>query len=146
MLPGIGEIWRWAEFYRESQTGVWLPKFALVLGYTKGGDVVMRLLTSQETLRSKDGCSHDSIRPGFYVGVIDAAGRLHEPSWVDLREFDDIEEPYWTRIVEIGQATLESRIPRQMMCDILLCAISAPDTQKIQQAAMYDARAKLGCS
>src|SRR5690242_4543678 len=99
MPPGIGEVWRWDAFYSDPDSGAPLPKFVVVMGHADGGDIVLRLLTSRETLRSTAGCSHDSVRPGFYIGVVDPAARLNKPTWIDLREFDDVELADWDDLV-----------------------------------------------
>jgi hypothetical protein len=145
MPPALGQVWRWADFYPDRETGELLPKYVAILALAQGGDVVMRLLTSQENLRSRAGCSHDSTRPGFYLGVLDPHGRLHEQSWIDLREFDNIDQPIWDRLVGEAKLTHELDLSIDVLCEILQCAIGAPDTTRQQQIAMYASRAQLNC-
>lgn len=145
MPPALGEVWRWADFYCDRETGEALPKYVAILALPQGGDIVMRLLTSQESLRSRVGCSHDSIRPGYYLGVLDSTSRLHEQSWVDLREFDNVDQPDWDRLVRGGKLTRELSLRAEVLCEVLQCAIGAPDTTRLQQVAMYKSREQLRC-
>jgi len=138
-------VWCWDAFYTDPDTGAPLPKFVVVLAHAPGGDIVLRLLTSREALRPQTACSHDSVRPGFFIGVVDAASRLNKPTWIDLREFDDVEQARWDRLVRDGILTQLALIEQELLCEALLCAIGAPDTQRQQQNAMYAAREALGC-
>lgn len=142
MSPALGEVWRWADFYRDRETGELLPKYVAILALSHEGEVTMRLLTSQESLRPRV-CSHDSVRPGYYLGVLDPTGRLHEQSWIDLRAFDDVEQSDWDRLIRDGKLTRELSLQSQVLCEALLCAIGAPDTTRQQQTAMYGSRAQL---
>jgi hypothetical protein len=145
MPPALGEVWRWADFYNDRQTGEPLTKYVAVLAFTQGGDIVARLLTSQESLRSRAGCSHDPIRPGYYLGVLDPNGRLHEQSWVDLRELEDVDPRDWDGLVRAGKLAHELNLTPAVLCEVLQCAIGAPDTTRQQQVAMYASRTQLQC-
>lgn len=145
MPPRIGEVWCWDDFYKDPDSGAPLPKFVVVLAFAASGDIVLRLLTSRETLRPQTACSHDSVRPGFFLGVIDPATRLNKPTWIDLRELDDVESEEWDELVADGTLTPVLQLGQAILCDALICAIGAPDTQRQQQNAMYTAREALGC-
>lgn len=145
MLPACGWIWRWDRFYPDARTGELLPKYLLVLAHSRGGDIVVRLLTSRAALRGDQQCSHDDTRPGYYLGVIDPTVGLGKETWLDLREFDDVEPANWDKNVAAGALAQVAQLPNEVMCSLLLCAIGAQDTQRQQQEAMYATRAMLGC-
>lgn len=146
MPPALGEVWRHSSFYQNSE-GTWLPKFMLVLGFTAGNDVVIRLLTSQATLRADQGnpCSHDLTRPGYFLGVLDANRGLGSNSWVDLRYADDIDDRAWDRTIERGVLTSVLTLQPAVLCPLLVCAMSAPDTERQQEKSFANSRQLLGC-
>lgn len=145
MLPAYGGVWKWDRFYTDESTGEELTKYIVVLAHSRFGDIVLRLLTSQSALRGVGPCNHDETRPGYYLGVVDPAVGLGKESWLDLRGYDDVEPETWDARVRDGVLTQVACLPNDVMCPALLCAIGARDTQKQQQAAIYETRAAIRC-
>jgi hypothetical protein len=144
MAPAPGEVWLWNDFY-VADDGRACPKYAVVLAITRGGDIVLRLLTSRSNLRPIEcKCSHDHP-PGYHLGVLDPEGRLHAESWVDLRDLDDIDPSVWRSLVASGKLSRQLCLDAQLLCNALACAAEAPDTTRHQRAAMYETRAQLRC-
>jgi hypothetical protein len=138
-----GQIYRHPSFYRD-ESGRWQPKYLLVLGQSIAGDIVFRTLTSKSHARPENPrCYHGNPRPGYFLGVL--GGRLSANSWVDLGPDNDYDSVQFQEMMELGQLELEKTLEKAVICDVLLCAVNAPDTTGYQSEAIWSSRSALGC-
>ena len=145
-LKGLrpGTLLHHARFYADKASGVLKPKFLLVLAATRGGDVVIRLLTSQQHGRlEQPPCYHGLPYPGFYLGVIDPALGLGRKSWLDLRGLDDADGIELRQAMEDGVVTIVTALEEATIRGALECAAAADDTTQAQAKAIRDQLAAL---
>jgi hypothetical protein len=145
-LKGLrpGTILRHARFYTDKASGVLKPKFLLVLAATRSGDVVIRLLTSQQHGRPEQPpCYHGLPYPSFYLGVIDPALGLGKKSWLDLRGLDDADGDGLGKAMNDGVVTVVMALDEATIRGALECAAAADDTTQAQAKAIRDQLAAL---
>lgn len=144
MKPRIGDVFLHNAYYRETESGPWLPKYMVVLGHTRAGDVVYRLLTSQHKVgRPTAGCSHDVPYPSFALDTL--GGLMSKPTWVDMREADDFDVDAFVSMRSGGTIVHHCVMPGPILCAVLDCVARADDTTVSQASSIRDARATLGC-
>lgn len=142
-MAAVGEVWRHDRFYLDRTTGEMLTKYMMVLA-VRGGDIVVRLLTSRRNGRSvMPECSHADPYPGHYLGVL--GGELAKDSWLDLRSLDDFDVAYFYNKQQAGQMEHVHTLNGPALCSALLCAANADDTTRRQRDAIFDSRYRLGC-
>ncbi len=134
-----GEIYRHAQYYIDLD-GKPKPKFFLVLALTKGGDLVLRLLTSKPRPRAPP-CNHGAPYPSYYLGIL--GGTLSQESSVDLRPHDDLDGDAIALWMRKGIVTATLQLDAQTLCVVLECAAAAADTTTAQERAMRDVLATL---
>lgn len=68
-----GTVLHHSRFYLDKATGEYKPKFLVLLAPMRGGDWVVRLLTSQhaDVRPEHPPCHHGDPYPGFHLGVLD---------------------------------------------------------------------------
>lgn len=145
----VGSVWKHRAFYQDASSGHGMPKYLVVLGMVNG-DILARLLTSKEGLRSTNTatpCSHDQTRPGYFLGVLTPnKDPLPANSWLDLRGLDEIDGASWADLLTQNMLAPVLHLSAQVMCPLLTCAISAEDTTRRQAAALHASRQALGCT
>lgn len=140
-----GTVLHHSRFYLDKATGEYKPKFLVLLAPMRGGDWVVRLLTSQHAdLRPEQPpCHHGDPYPGFYLGVLDPANGLGKKSWLDLRGLDDADAADMSRSLEAGILTEITTLPAHLLKPALACAAGADDTTRAQEQALRDQVAAL---
>jgi len=140
-----GTVLRHSRFYLDKATGEYKPKFLVLLAPMRGGDWVVRLLTSQhaEVRPERPPCHHGELYPGFYLGVPDPASGLGKKSWLDLRGLEDAKATEIRRLLEAGILTIVMTFPVELLKSALACAAGADDTRQAQERALRDQLAAL---
>jgi len=134
-----GEIYHIPNFYIDPDTGALRPKYLLVLAIYADGDLVARLLTSRPHGRPEDPpCFHGDPYPGFYLGV--PGHPLTDPTWVDLRAFEDVDGRDMINRIAHG-ATLSLSLPQELLIDVVTCVAAADDTTRGQEVVLRNALA-----
>lgn len=135
-----GTVLHHSRFYLDKATGEYKPKFLVLLAPMRGGDWVVRLLTSQhaDVRPEQPPCHHGDPYPGFYLGVLDPASGLGKKSWLDLRGLEDAETVEILRLLDAGAATEVMILPVELLRLALACAASADDTTMAQEQALRD--------
>ncbi|MFT4048080.1 MAG: hypothetical protein QM661_15495 [Solimonas sp.] len=140
LRPGM--ILRHARFYVDRDTGEFKPKFLVVLACSRGGDIVVRLLTSRQHGRPEQPpCYHGDPYPGFYLGVLGLP--LVKKSWLDLRGLDDVDSTELTRLLVAGEVTVVKELAVDVLHAALNCSAAAMDTTTRQERAIRDQIAAL---
>lgn len=132
-------------FYADTATGECKPKYLVVLAPMRGGDWVVRLLTSQhpDVRPEQPPCHHGDPYPGFYLGVLDPSNGLGKKSWLDLRGLDDADASETSRLLTTGVLTCVMTLPHDLLKPALTCAAGADDTTRAQEQALRDLLATL---
>ncbi len=140
-----GTVLLHSRFYLDTDTGEYRPKFLALLAPMRGGDWVVRLLTSRHAAvrPEQPPCHHGDPYPGFYLGILDAANGLDKKSWLDLRRLDDADAVDMARSLEAGILTEVTTLPVDLLKPVLACAAGADDTTRAQEQAMRDQMAAL---
>jgi len=135
-----GTILHHARFYVDTATGECKPKFLVLLAPMRGGDWVVRLLTSRHADKrpQQPPCYHDDPYPGFYLGVLDPTNGLGKQSWLDLRGLDDADGIELTQLLGTGVLSVASALPADLLKAALACAAGADDTTRAQEKALRD--------
>lgn len=120
-----------------------MPKFLLVLGHAKSGDLIYRLLTSRENGRSRAGCDHGPPYASYFLDRLD--GDMHEPTWVTLNVADDLDSAEILTLIGAGIVSTHCKVAKTLLCAILDCAARSDDATQAQIEAMRDTRAALNC-
>ncbi|CAE6971636.1 hypothetical protein R69608_07649 [Paraburkholderia nemoris] len=143
-MPSAGDIWLEPCHYQDDD-GIWHPKYLLILAFTRGGDIVYRVLTSRSNGRPKrPACYQGDPYASFYLGVL--GGPLCKDSWVDLQYADDYDGRSFTKAQSAGALKLVASLTPAILCPVLACAIGAADTTKAQWIAMSNERQRLNCA
>ena len=140
MTPG--GIYHHRHFYVDPETRAFRGKYMLVLAATRGGDLIIRLLTSRPHGRpERPRCYHGDPYPGFYLGIL---GRpLDRPTWLDLRYLDDADPHVAQREEHTGLIQHVTTLTPGLFRDALECAAGATDTSRMQERSMRDQMAAL---
>lgn len=140
-----GTVLHHSRFYLDTDTGEYRSKFLVLLAPMRGGDWVVRLLTSQhaDVRPEQPPCHHGDPYPGFYLGVLDPANGLGRKSWLDLRGLEDAETVEISRLLGAGTATEVMALPIELLRPALACAANADDTTRAQEQALRDQLASL---
>lgn len=140
-----GTVLRHSRFYLDRTTGEFRPKFLVLLAPMRGGDIVVRLLTSQHAaVRPEDPpCHHGDPYPGFFLGVLDPSNGLGTKSWLDLRGLDDADARETLSSIESGVVAVATRLSTELLKLALACASAADDTTQAQERALRDQLAAL---
>ncbi len=135
-----GTVLHHSRFYLDKATGEYKPKFLVLLAPMRGGDWVVRLLTSQhaDVRPEQPLCHHGDPYPGFYLGVLDPANGLGRKSWLDLRRLDDADAADIARLLDAGILTVATSLPVELLKPALACAANADDTTRAQEQALRD--------
>jgi hypothetical protein len=143
-MPVPGEIYRDDAFYLNSETRQPMPKYLVVLGSNRAGDIVFRLLTSRQGGRPENPpCYHGDPYPGYFLGVLGQP--LAQKSWVDLHGQDDYDAQTFAQYLAGGRVTLILVMSRLQICAVLDCSSRAMDTTTQQASTMLDSKASLRC-
>jgi hypothetical protein len=130
------------QFYVDKLTGELKGKYLAVLAPTRGGDVVLRLLTSKPHGRPEvPPCYHGLPYPGFYLGMLGPP--LGRQSWLDLRALEDADSQTLQAKLKTGAITVEHQLPSALLSAVLDCVAAADDTTSAQESALRDQRATL---
>lgn len=140
-----GTVLHHSRFYLDTDTGEYRSKFLVLLAPMRGGDWVVRLLTSRYAgaRPEQPPCHHGDPYPGFYLGVLDVANGLDNKSWLDLRGLDDADAADMSRSLEAGILTEVMNLPADLLKAALACAAGADDTTRAQERALRDQVAAL---
>lgn len=140
-----GTVLHHSRFYLDTDTGEYKSKFLVLLAPMRGGDWVVRLLTSQHAgvRPEQPPCHHGDPYPGFYLGVLDPANGLGKKSWLDLRGLEDADAADMSRELEAGILTVAMALPADLLKSALACAAGADDTTRAQEQALRDQLAVL---
>ncbi|MDI1253194.1 hypothetical protein [Thermomonas sp.] len=115
------------------------------MALTRGGDVVLRLLTSRQHGRPElPPCYHGDPYPGFYLGVINAAVGLGSKSWLDLRGLEDADGIDMSKDLAAAVSSVVAALDNASLKAALQCTAAADDTTQTQEWAIRDQLAKLG--
>ena len=135
-----GTVLHHSRFYLERASGEYRSKFLLLLAPMRGGDWVVRLLTSRhaDVRPERPPCHHGDPYPGFYLGVLDPANGLGRKSWLDLRGLDDADAVEVSRLLSDGVVTVGTILPVELLRPALECAAGADDTTRAQERALRD--------
>lgn len=139
----VGEIYHHADFYTDLTHGGMLSKYLVILALPEGGDVVMRLLTSQhgDVRPQQPPCYHGPPYPGFFLGVIGEP--LTKNSWLDLRPFDDYDIDAFRGRLRKGLIQSVGVLDRVLLRAAMECAAGADDTSRAQERHIRDAMVTL---
>lgn len=140
-----GTVLHHSRFYLDTNTGEYRPKFLVLLAPMRGGDWVVRLLTSQhvDVRPEQPPCHHGDPYPGFYLGVLDPANGLRKKSWLDLRGREDYDAADMPSEFDGGILTVVTALPAELLKPALACAAGADDTTRAQEQALRDQLAVL---
>lgn len=140
-----GTVLHHSRFYLDPQTGEYRPKYLVLLAPLRGGDWVVRLLTSQhgDVRPEQPPCYHGDPYPGFYLGVLDPANGLGKKTWLDLRGLDDADTVDISRDFKAKLLTKVTALPTDLLKLALACAAGADDTTQAQERALRDQMAAL---
>jgi len=140
-----GTVLHHSRFYLDTDTGEYKPKFLVLLAPMRGGDWVVRLLTSQHAgvRPEQPPCHHGDPYPGFYLGVLDPANGLGRKSWLDLRWLADADITDVARFLDAGVVSMVTALPIDVLKPALDCAARADDTTQAQGHALLDQLAAL---
>jgi len=135
-----GTVLHHSRFYLDKATGEYKPKFLVLLAPMRGGDWVVRLLTSQhaDVRPEHPPCHHGDPYPGFHLGVLDPANGLGKKSWLDLRGLDDADSDDVSRLFDTGIVSVVTTLPITLLKPALDCAARADDTTRAQEQALRD--------
>lgn len=150
-MPGVqvnlapGTVLHHSRFYLDTGTNEYRPKFLVLLAPMRGGDWVVRLLTSQhaDVRPEQPPCHHGDPYPGFYLGVLDPANGLGKKSWLDLRGLEDVDVADMSRALDARILTVATSLPADLLKPMLACAAGADDTTRAQEQALRDQLAVL---
>jgi hypothetical protein len=138
----VGEILYNPRHYVDAQTGESMPKYFLILSFTRADDAIVRLLTSRQHGRPEDPCCyHGDPYPSFYLGVL--GGRLPQKSWLDLRNHPDLESALLQQRLRSGSIKLVMRLELPQLMLAMECAAAAADTTREQEQCIRDALSRL---
>lgn len=140
-----GTVLHHSRFYLDKATGEYKPKFLVLLAPLRGGDWVVRLLTSQhaDVRPEQPPCHHGDPYPGFYLGVLDPANGLGKKSWLDLRGLDDADVADIACLLDAGILIVATSLSVELLKPALACAANADDTTRAQEQALRDQLAVL---
>ena len=140
-----GTVLHHSRFYLDTDTGEYRSKFLVLLAPMRGGDWVVRVLTSQhvDVRPEQPPCHHGDPYPGFYLGVLDPSSGLGRKSWLDLRGLEDADAADMSREVGAGILTVATALPADLLKPALACAAGADDTTRAQEQALRDQLAVL---
>ncbi len=140
-----GTVLHHSRFYLDTDTGEYKPKFLVLLAPLRGGDWVVRLLTSQhaDVRPEQPPCHHGDPYPGFYLGVLDPANGLGKKSWLDLRGLDDADVADIACLLDAGILIVATSLSVELLKPALACAANADDTTRAQEQALRDQLAVL---
>lgn len=140
-----GTVLHHSRFYLDTDTGECRPKFLVLLAPMRGGDWVVRLLTSQHVgvRPEQPSCHHGDPYPGFYLGVLDPANGLGRKSWLDLRWLEDADDTDMSRALDAEILTVVTTLPVELLKLVLACVAGADDTTRAQEQALRDQLAAL---
>lgn len=140
-----GTVLHHSRFYLDKATGEYKPKFLVLLAPLRGGDWVVRLLTSQhaDVRPEQPPCHHGDPYPGFYLGVLDPANGLGRKSWLDLRGLDDADVADIACLLDAGILIVATSLSVELLKPALACAANADDTTRAQEQALRDQLAVL---
>lgn len=141
-MPQPGELFYYPNYVFPD--GSQRNKYVLLMGQTPGGDWILARTTSRAYGRPQEPrCHHGNPYPSFYLDT--ASGILPLVSWLALDRLDDHDAEEFRIRLEAGQIQPAGAMPRTLFCEALACAASADDTRRVQEHAMKDLRAELGC-
>ena len=137
LCPGTILLHR--RFYADGN-GELKSKYLVLLAPMRGGDAVVRLLTSQHAgIRPEQPpCFHGDPYPGFYFGVLDASQGLGKKSWLDLRGLEDADGAELVRLMDAGVVSAVMVLPMETLRAALECTAGADDTTRVQEQALRD--------
>ena len=140
MTPG--GIYHHRHFYLDPETRAFRGKYMLVLAATRGGDLIIRLLTSRPHGRPEQPrCYHGDPYPAYFLGVL---GRpLDRSTWLDLRYLDDADPHVARQELNDGLIQLVTTLPDEVFRAALYCAAAANDTTRLQERSIRDQIAAL---
>ena len=140
-----GTVLHHSRFYLDKATGEYKPKFLVLLAPLRGGDWVVRLLTSQhaDVRPEQPACHHGDPYPGFYLGVLDPSSGLGRKSWLDLRGLADADAADMWRELDARILAVATVLPVDLLKPALACAAGADDTTRAQEHALRDQLAML---
>ena len=140
-----GTVLHHSRFYLDTGTGEYKPKFVVLLAPMRGGDWVVRVLTSQhaDVRPEQPPCHHGDPYPGFYLGVLDPSNGLGRKSWLDLRGLADADAADMSREFDARILTVVTALPADLLKPALACAAGADDTTRAQEQALRDQLAAL---
>lgn len=134
----VGDLFLNSRHYIDPQSGEFMPKYFVILAFTPGEDLVVRLLTSQpHGRREKPPCSHSDPYPSYFFGVL--GGRLAAKSWLDLRNHPDLESIAVERKLKAATIEFVLKLEMRQLTAAMECAAAAPDTTKQQETCIRDA-------
>lgn len=141
-MPQAGELYHFPDYVFPD--GGQRDKFILLMGRTPSDDWILARTTTKPQGRSHNPpCYLGDPYPGFYIDK--ANGLLTQPTWVVLNRLDDYDARDFDSKVTRGEITLIGKFPLDTFCQLLDCAVRAQDITRIQERAMRDLRADLGC-
>jgi len=135
-----GTVLHHSRFYFDTDTGEYRSKFLVLLAPMRGGDWVVRLLTSRYAgvRPEQPPCHHGDPYPSFYLGVLDPDNGLGRKSWLDLRRLGEADAADMSRSLEAGILTAVTTLSAELLKPALVCAAGADDTTRAQERALRD--------
>lgn len=142
-MPSVGEVWLDQGFLIHD--GTVEPHFVVVLGIDRDW-VSIRVLTTQSHERPATvGCHLHGFRAGYFIGTPHGIISSPKPTWVDLGMLDDVDTLDFPKFEKNGRYVLKGRLPRNVVCAVLDCAIRSVDRTARQEKRFYAAKQTLGC-
>jgi hypothetical protein len=144
-MARVGEIWFDRTYYRDEASRSWKGKYFMIVGLDKSY-VTIKLLTSQPNGRPQTpACYRDKTYPAYYMGILQPGGRLQLPTWLDLRESDDIDDRDFASDERQKKIVFVMDVPDVILCPALLCAAKSDDVTRAQERRIMDARSARRC-
>jgi len=134
-MPQTGEIYYHPDYIFPD--GGQKNKYIVIMGVTRGGDFILARTTSKKNLRlTNPRCSHAFPYPSFYVDT--AKGLFSIETWIVLDRLDNYDAIDFRTQIRKGKINLVGKLPDDLFCDLLSCAVRADDITREQEQRMLD--------
>lgn len=139
------QIWLDNAYYRNADTGAWMPKYVLVMATEPKHDCsVTAVFTSKPNgLGTDPACSMSHPRTGYYVGA--PGGVLYKETWVDFATVAETDNDLIRKAEKAGRMTLtQQTLDAIAFCAVLRCALGLQDLSNRNWRWINDTAALLG--
>ena len=141
----VNTLWRDEQYYRNTETGQYMPKYVLILAIsTDADDALGAVLTSKSNgLSEHPACDFGPPRAGYFLGT--PGGPLTLPTWVDFSSIQDQESLSFKRRIASGRLRqVDVWLHADLFCKVLRCLSQSEDLSRRQHKWLADTLQKLG--